>query len=361
MSKAEGRKRNTAREPRRMAHGIAGASLGIILLLSSAFLKAQEAVTPQHPARGESVGGPAKSIEWSLLGYAIAPNDLLEVYVVGVPELSRTYRVSPFGSITLPMVNHPIAAAGLTPEGLSSAISDVLRKAGLVSDPEILVTVEASPRNSVGVTGSVKNPGIYPVFGQTTILDLLSQAGGLTADAGSVAIVSRGPKTIRALASAGNMNGQKASEDVGARSVKVDLRRLLETEDQVHNIALYPGDRVNVPEAGIIYVVGAVNRAGGFALTGEQDHLTVLQAIALAGNITRTALPKKTIIIRKTPLGLGGREQIQVDLKSILSSHAPDRQLIAGDILFVPDSLGKRAFASVISAATTLAIYRVPF
>jgi polysaccharide biosynthesis/export protein len=361
MSKAEGKKRNAPREPRRMVHGVAGASLGIILLFSPGLLKAQEAVTPQRPARAESSEEHAKSIERSLLGYAIAPGDVLQVYVVGVSELSRTYRVSPFGSITLPMVNYPIAAEGLTPEELSSAIGEALRKGGIVSNPEILVTVEASPRNSVGVTGSVRNPGIYPVFGQTTILDLLSQAGGLTADAGSVAIVSRGPKTIRALASAGNMNGQNASENAGARTVKVDLRRLLDTEGQAHNIALYPGDRVNVPEAGLIYVVGAVNRAGGFALTGEQDHLTVLQAIALAGNITRTALPKETIIIRKNPLRPGGREQIQVDLKSILSSHAPDRQLIAGDILFVPDSLGKRAFASVISAATTLAIYRVPF
>jgi polysaccharide export outer membrane protein len=95
-------------------------------------------------------------------------------------------------------------------------------------------------------------------------------------------------------------------------------------------------------------------------MTGEANQLTVLQAVALAGNVTRTAVTKQSFIIRADAKSAGGHEKIPVNLKEILAGKAPDKKLVAGDILFVPNSTGKQVLSRVIGVATTLAVYRVP-
>jgi len=361
--KARTRGQNRMRGIHPFAGSVAAGMMGMLILLCwPIWLRAQQVVQPQAPTQKETGGEPASPIESRLptSAYRIAPGDLLDVYVVAVPELSRTYRVSPSGGITLPMLDHPIIAEGLSPDELSEAISTDLRQEGLVSHPDVVVFVKSSPLNSVAVTGSVLSPGMYPVYGETTIVDVLSQAGGLAPDAGSTAIVIRGGKTTP-WAMGANKANPKGSGKITPRIIKVPIRQLLDTGDQGQNIPIFPGDRIEVPRSGIIYVVGAVNRAGGFAMTGEQNHLTVLQAIALAGNVTRTAVTKRAIILRKDPKALAGHEQIDVNLKDILSGKAPDQPLMADDILFVPDSTGKRVLTRAIALATSVAIYRVPF
>jgi polysaccharide biosynthesis/export protein len=340
----------------------AAVTAGIILLCWPPLSQAQQGVEPQTPAQNRPGSEPASSSggEAALSGYTVAPGDILDVYVVGVPELSRTYRVSPFGRLTLPMLDHQIAAEGLSLDELSEAISQALRQEGFVSHPDVLVSVQSSPSNSVAVTGSVVNPGVYPIFGQTTIVNILSQAGGLATDAGSTAVVMRGPKAMQSLKAADTPDATTTSP-MPPRIIKVAIRHVLETDDQDQNLALYPGDNVNVPRAGIVYVVGAVNRAGGFALTGEENRLTVLQTIALAGNTTHSAVTKNAMIIRPNTNVPSGHDEIKVNLKSILSGKAPDRTLSAGDILFVPDSTGKRVVAQALSTAMSVAIYRVPY
>ncbi len=351
---------------RPIARGLASFAAAASLFCWLPVANAQQMVRPDKAAPGSSRSKKKASTspeEMTLLGYTISPGDLLDVYVVGVPQLSRTYRVSPFGELTLPMLSHPIPAKGLTPNQLSQAIAKALRREQLVSHADVLVTVRSSPSNSVAVTGAVVNPGVYPIYGQTTVLDVVSKAGGLAPDAASTAIVMRGSKAMQIL------QMQKASTSTSAsgaaraspRIIRVPIRHLLDTGDQQQNVLLYPGDRLDVPRAGIIYVVGAVKRAGGFALTGEKKHLTVLQAIALAGNVTHTAASKRTVIITPNLKSTSGHQEIHVNLKKILAGKAPDRELAAGDILFVPESTGKRVFARAIAAATTVAIYRVPF
>jgi protein involved in polysaccharide export with SLBB domain len=118
-----------------------------------------------------------------------------------------------------------------------------------------------------------------------------------------------------------------------------------------------------VQRAGIVYVTGAVNRAGGFVLKDDREQMTVLKAIALAESLKSTAMPGKTMIIRKNPQAPGASEEIPVDLTKILSGHLPDRPLLASDILFVPDSNTKKALHRAGEAAVQAAalfIYRVP-
>jgi polysaccharide biosynthesis/export protein len=300
---------------------------------------------------GVETGQPA------LHDYVISPDDILDIAVFDVPEMSRRYRVSPSGAISMPLVEVPIAAAGLTPDRLSGVIGDELRANGLVRNPEVTVEVVESRLHSVVVAGAVKKPQIYPVFGKTTLLDVLAQAEGLADDAGNVAVITRGNMTLRA-ANAGGRQG------IDPTPVQVDLKRLMETNDPQLNLELYPGDRVTVQRAGVVYVVGAVNRPGGFVLTSEHQPMTVLKALALAEDLKPTALGNKALIIPPKTSGSGHPESLPVRVKDILAGRAADQPLHASEILFVPDSNSQRALRraaeAAVQAATGVIIWRLP-
>jgi len=285
--------------------------------------------------------------------YLINPDDLLDVYIVDVPELSRTYRVSPTGQVTLPLLSHPLNVAGLTLNQFAELTTQELKAPGLVSDPRVTVNVKESRTHSVTISGAVKKPQIYFVFGRTTLLDVISQAEGLAEDASSVANVSRGEIAKRMLQVQGHPVDEVST---------VDLEALLHTGDTSLNIDIYPGDRVTVAPAGVVYVVGAVNKPGGFALNASRKRLTVLQAVALAEDMKSTAMANKAMIVRRGPQYPNGRVEIPVRLKEVLAGKAADVPLEVEDILFVPDNPGKKAairgVEAAIQVATGVAIYR---
>lgn len=278
----------------------------------------------------------------------ISPDDVLDIYVMDVPELSRQYRVSPSGTILLPLLDKPLTAAGINVSAFSAILAKELSQRGLVSNPHIMISIASSRLKAVAITGAVKRPQIYPVFGHTTLLDVLSQAEGLEPDASKVAIVSRGDLGLQESKS-------------GERVQTVDLKKLMESGDAAHNIDIYPGDRVTVPRAGVVYVVGAVVKPGGYPINSTGDGMTVLQAIALAEGVQSTAIGKKTVVIRVNPDAPEGHDKIPLNLNNILAAKTADPVLQANDILFVPDSKGARALRrgveAVIQTATGVAIY----
>jgi len=300
--------------------------------------------------------------------YLITPDDLLDMFIVDVPELSRTYRVSPTGQVTLPLLPAPLDVEGLTLAQFASLATQELKSRGLVSDPRVTVSVKDSRTHSVAITGAVKKPQIYVVFGRTTLLDVISQAEGLSEDASSTANISRGEIARHMLAKNehgkddGAKNDSEKSDGAGGDVLTVDLDKLLQTGDPRLNVDIYPGDRITVAPAGVIYVVGAVNKPGGFALTANRKQLTVLQAVALAEDMKSTAVGNKARIVRRGPQYPNGRLEVPVKLKEVLAGKAPDIPLQVEDILFVPDSPGKKAalrgVEAAIQVATGVAIYR---
>ena len=268
-------------------------------------------------------------------------------YVMDVPELSRQYRVSPSGTVALPLLPDQVKASGLTPSEFSDALAKQLHDSGLVTDPHIVVTIISSRLKSVAITGAVKMPRrSIRCSSKTTLLDMLSQAQGLNDDAGNTAIVSRG----------------KLGESVtGQTTQSVDLKKLLDTGSVQYNLAIFPGDRITIPRAGIVYVVGAVNKPGGFVIKGDDNGMTVLQALAMAEDSKGTAQRQKSVIIRPDKNSPDGRQQIPCNLNLILANKAPDQKLYPNDILFVPDSAAKKAFArgleAALQTATGLAVY----
>jgi len=282
--------------------------------------------------------------------YVIDVDDVLHVYVVDVPQFSRDYRVAPDGAIAIPLLDSPVQAEGLTLNQLSALISRRLRAVGLVSHPHVLVSVKSSKAHAVAVAGAVRSPQIFPVFAPTTLLDVLSQAGGLAPDAGSTAIITRHDTATAASWLRGDSKVLPAEG-----TLRVNLQKLLATGDPSLNPTVYPGDKVTVQRAGVVYVVGAVHRPGGFPMSSGRDEMTVLQAVALGEGLKPTALQKKAMIIRRGPQFSNSRREIPVNLKQVLSGHASDPGLEANDILFIPDSASKRALRRGAEAAVQIA------
>jgi polysaccharide export outer membrane protein len=213
-----------------------------------------------------------------------------------------------------------------------------LEDGGFLRNPHVSIFVNESASQAVNMMGELVHPGTYPVIGDRHLFDMISAAGGLTERAGQhLTIIHR--------------------QDPDHK-VEVNLPSNL-AEDTTTNVEIMPGDTVVVSRAGIVYVVGDVARPSGFAV--EDNILTVLKVLALAGGGTRTAALNNSKILRQTPTGV---HEIPVKLQKILRAKAPDVAMIKGDILFVPGSAGKavayrgaEAAVSLTSALTILAVH----
>jgi polysaccharide export outer membrane protein len=271
--------------------------------------------------------------------YLIGSGDLLAVEVFDVPELSRDVRVNETGYISLPLMPSKVRAGGLTPFQLQDKLAELLQTNGLVSTPQVSVSVKEQHSQPITVIGAVKTPMVIQALRKTTLLQALSQAGGISDEAGSTVIVTRNAPDPADTAADPAVD---SSAPAGPQTFTINLADVLESGDARFNIPLVGGDVISVPRAGIIYVVGAVNHPGGFLMQNDLDRMTMLKMLSLAGGTTSTAKMKNAVILRKN-LDTGKRDQVPVDLKKVMSLKTQDVQMDANDILFVPDSSGLRA------------------
>ena len=146
-------------------------------------------------------------------------------------------------------------------------------------------------------------------------------------------------------------------------AITVNLDELLEAGDMRNNIPLQAGDVVTVPHAGIVYVLGAVNRPGGFVIANDRAPLTAMKVLSLAGGLTRIAKLSHSYIIRQD--AQGKQTETEIDLKKILHREAEDVPMYASDILYVPDDMVKsvalQAIALTVALGSSVAIYRLAY
>lgn len=288
----------------------------------------------------------------------LGSGDILHIDVFDVPELSRDVRVSDSGDISYPLIPGRIPVAGLSPFELEGQLEHLLVENGLVSHPQVSVFVKEQNSEPVTVVGAVMHTMVYQVDRPTTLLEVLSAAGGISDNAGSVVIVTRSirPGTPR------TEPASVTSETSGDQKITIRLQDLLESGDSVFNIPVYGGDTVTVPQAGIVYVLGfGVAQPGGYVLQTHGEQATVLKVLALAHGLTTFAKPDSTLIMRPNP-GTGQRDEIPVRLKEIENHKLPDIPLKSNDVLYIPDSRGKKALARGAEAAlgmgTQVTVYR---
>jgi polysaccharide export outer membrane protein len=265
----------------------------------------------------------------------ITPGDVLDVSEFHTPEFHSAVRVSPDGSVTLPMIGE-LNVAGMDEQGAAQAIDAALLAKGMLLHPLVAVLVTAYAGQDVSVLGEVTRPGVYPYTYHHRLLDLISAASGLSSNSGRlVNIFHQGDsKTPHAVVL--DPSGTDTASD--------------------HNPELIPGDTVQVSRAGLVYVVGDVIRPGGFAVDPVQG-LTVVQALSLAWGASQNA-SARAILIREQK---SGRTMISLNLKRMLRGQDPDQPVQDRDILYVPDSVAKnlvnRTLESAIQSTIGVTIY----
>jgi polysaccharide export outer membrane protein len=260
--------------------------------------------------------------------YRLSAEDLVQITIFNVPE-SETgltprrveVRVSQRGLITLPLVGD-IQVAGLTTSNMEKLLQERYEK--YLHNPQIGVQVKEY-RQRVSVIGAVPRPGVFELSGPKTIIDMLALAGGVSENAGSqVHLYRQGPE--------------------GRQSYVIDLFALAKNSGLINaknvemvNQEVQAGDVINVPQAGMFFVDGAVGRPGSYPL-GRR--FTLVQALAAAGGVDRelAKISGITIFRRQNPPEV---ERIPVDLDQILAGKATDPQVQADDVIVVPISTPK--------------------
>jgi len=350
--------------------------------------------------------------------YVIGNGDLLAIQVFDVPELTREIRVSQTGTIGLPLVRVRLHVSGLTELQAELKIAEVLEANGLVSHPEVSVAVKEKKSKPITIVGAVFHPMVYQADRQVTLLEVLAEAGGISADASDSVIITRAetdpsddastppaispqdaaPTPVAAESAAapaasrpilpsspeppavsapsapagapsatlpgtapGTAIDAQASPPPISNTITVNLNQILETGNTSNNIVLMPGDIVTVPHGGIVYVLGAVNRPGGFAVSNDRGQLTTLKLLSLAGGLDRYAKSDHAVIVRKD--GGGQQREVEVDLKRVMKFESEDVRLQPSDILYVPKSGFKQALIRTgeigLAVGSAIVIYRI--
>jgi polysaccharide export outer membrane protein len=366
------------------------ALLGLLVLAPPS--RAQQAVLETPQQVNDRIRSMSASVRVMQHDYIIGNGDLLDLEVFDVKELSREVRVSQTGSIGIPLVPVRLHVGGLTEVQAEQKVSEVLESNGLVSHPQVSVSVKERKSKPITVVGAVPHPMVYQADRPVTILEVLAEAGGIANDAGDTVIVTRPSQELPADSSEppaigpGDPNPattSKESTQTGAAPVEsavtnppapneppplrntitINLNELMESGDAVNNIILHAGDIVTVPHAGIAYILGAVNKPGGYVMANDRSQMSALKILALSGGLSRTAKKDRAVIIRKD--SQGQQHEVAVDLRKVLERTAEDVQLQPSDILYVPDSASKQAMYRALEFGLALgagvALYRVAY
>src|SRR2546425_10260676 len=249
--------------------------------------------------------------------HPVGPEDLLEISVFEIPELNRTVRVSEKGTISLPLLGE-MEVKGLTAMQLEDHLRQALSQKYL-QDPQVSVFVREFGSKKVSVIGAVGKPGVYEMLGPRTLLQILSEAGGLEKEAGSHLYVIR------------------AAPEGTAQTIPVRVGDLLMNRNPELNLAVQPGDVISVPidRPIYIYVDGAVKTPGRLEELASRP-ISLLQAIAKAGGVSERANLKAIQILRRASDGTQG--DLRVNLKRIRQGKEPDPMLEEGDVVVVSET-----------------------
>jgi polysaccharide export outer membrane protein len=278
------------------------------------------------------ISSPASSTPTDML---IGPGDEGDLKVYGVPELNTHFRVESSGDVFLPLIGK-FHMAGLSADAAQAQLDEKYESGGFLHNPHINIYIKEYTTQGISVLGEVRNPGIYSALNARRLYDLFLIAGGLTDRAGKTVTITHAKEPDKPVAV--TLEGGMAANQA--------------------NVEIQPGDTINVARAGMVYVIGEVNRPGAYVMETTQTP-SLLQMLAAAAGPTRTADLGRTRVLRRTPKGLESKD---VDLKKITQAKAKDVEVQADDIVFVPSSRTKgaleRGSGSILTMLTNLAIYR---
>jgi len=236
--------------------------------------------------------------------FMVGTNDVLKISVYDHPDMETKVRVNGEGVIQVPLLGQ-VQIGGLTISEISNKLTTLLAD-GYIVNPQVNVFVEEYGSKKGVILGMVQKPGAYDLNGPTTLLEFISKAGGLSDKAGNSAIIKRG------------------SETGDAKNITVDLKALMEGNEQYQKILIEDKDTIYISKAGMCYVTGEVAKPDAYKV---DPTTTVLQAITLASGFTGKAAKDKVQIVRM----VDGNKTVMKDVDLNI-------RVLSDDVVVVPES-----------------------
>ncbi len=271
-----------------------------------------------------------------LASLVLAPGFLLNIDILDEPDITGSFRVDNAGNLMLPIVG-PFHVAGQTVSEAKQGLQKKLLEDKLLLDPQVTINVVEYSAPQVTILGQVSNPGRYPLLAPHNLIDVLALAGGPTITAGNEVKITRA-------------SNPKADPELVHYSRETD-------RNAVNDVIVNPGDTVQVQMAGIVYVLGAVNKPGGYVMQ-EGGTLSVLQALSLANGANINFAGGTVHIVRSN--SDGSTVDIPVSMKHLYGGETGPVLLQAKDIVYVPTNRAKMMFTNVqglLAAAASASIY----
>ena len=271
----------------------------------------------------------------------LVPGSLLSMDVYGIPELSgMALRLDAEGNATVPTLG-PVHLGGLTVMQAQDALTKALVSGEILVAPNVKLNVVQFAAEYVSVLGEVQSPGRFQLIAARSLADVLALAGGETLAAGDDIEIQRVPRA------------ENSASIAGTQHIHYTQRDPL---SNLRSVSVAPGDSVFVRRAGVVYVLGAVNRPGGYLMVNSGS-LNIYQALSLAGGTTLDAARNGMYIIRPHEEAF---EQIKVPFAKLAKQSQTEIQLRWNDVLYIPRSGWRVSFldgSAIIGAAVNGAIY----
>lgn len=264
----------------------------------------------------------------------ISPGDDLHISVQDMPEMEQYPRVTDAGEVPILGIGN-VRVVDMTPGEAATAIRDRYVSGRYLNHPQVSVVVDQYATKNVTVLGEVRTPGAYPISTPRPILDVIALGGGLNEAANRQILVERHGDQNHPIHYNLSNDGELAIRE---------------------QVLVNPGDTIVVPKAGIVYVLGDVNRPGGYTMSNNESKISLLEVLATAGGAQTTAKINHARLIRKAD-----HSDTEIALGDIQKGKKPDFALEPGDILYVPFSFAKNLVltgaAGITGAASAAAIY----
>jgi len=286
---------------------------------------------PADPGQPATQAAPPKELPPDSIrpNYILGPNDQILIRAAQAEEINeKPFRIDADGNLNLPLVGK-IRAGGMSQQELESEI--VRRLKEYIRDPQVIISITSFRSEPVFFVGAFAKPGIYPLQGKRTLVEMLVSIGGLTPNASRhIKVTRRDEYGVIPLPGAIEDPAKKIS------TVEISMGSLRENVNPAEDIILMPFDVISVERAEQIYVNGEVSRTSAIEL-GERDSISLLQVLTQAGGFTRDAKRSQVRILRPI-LNTTRRAEIDINVNDIYAGNANDFPLLPNDVLYVPRS-----------------------
>jgi polysaccharide biosynthesis/export protein len=342
-------------------NGLRFSILLISSLLAIVAYAQQPVAPPQEPASGQNPATNSNPAAPAIQPHDLPPDAIRPNYVLGTNDQilvrapqadeinEKPFRIDADGNINMPLLGR-VHVAGMTVQEMENDLVQRLRE--YIREPQVIITVVQFRSSPVFFLGAFNKPGIYPLQGGRTLVEMLASIGGTQPNA------SRHLKITRR-AEYGPIPLPNAVEDPEKKvsTVEISIGSLRENVNPAEDILLQPYDVISIERAEQIYLNGEVGRVAPIEM-GERESITIAQALSMAGGFTRDAAKGKVRILRPV-LGTNRRAVIEVDVKRIFDGKDNDIPLLPNDILYVPRSYQRVYWQTLSQIALSLVPYMV--